>query len=168
MKNTSARFLWPATSILAITDMTKSCFFPFAGTLGGHLGLFLGASILSITELTELLLLLLLRCFGCLRGTRRRTERSDTQSKTDGSVAVATVSWNLSIFFLFYFRIFFPVLFVGLFCSFSKQVVVKPFNFFNFWGIVFPALFVGLFCCFSKQVAVTTVSWNISFLLFYV
>lgn len=92
MKNTSTRFLWPATSILAITDVTKCCYFPFAGTLGGHLGLFLGASILSITELTELLLLLLLRCFGCLRGTRRRTERSNTQSKTDGSVAVATVS----------------------------------------------------------------------------
>ncbi|KAK7495302.1 hypothetical protein BaRGS_00013484 [Batillaria attramentaria] len=44
------------------------------GALGGHLGLFLGASILSVTELTEMLVLLVLECIR--RGTERKSQET--------------------------------------------------------------------------------------------
>ncbi|KAK7097714.1 acid-sensing ion channel 1-like isoform X2 [Littorina saxatilis] len=49
--------------VVRVQQEPEMTFTDILGTLGGHLGLFLGASILSITELTEMLLLLLLRCF---------------------------------------------------------------------------------------------------------
>ncbi|GFO14489.1 hypothetical protein PoB_004099400 [Plakobranchus ocellatus] len=62
-----------------------SSIFCCSGTLGGQMGLFLGASILSVTELVEVLLLLMLkaakRCASCAASQETTVEPSEDQSQ---------------------------------------------------------------------------------------
>ena len=55
-----------------------SSFF-FSGTLGGHMGLFLGASIISLSEIIEMLIIVTARMLSKLRHCRPMDSRVTSQ-----------------------------------------------------------------------------------------
>ena len=67
------------TQMFGFNVIVYSSSFFFSGTLGGHMGLFLGASILSLSEIIEMLIIVTARMLSKLRHCRPMDSRVTSQ-----------------------------------------------------------------------------------------